>query len=189
MKTISELSERWLKRHPESLTRAQRRVLQSAVERTPISRNTNEAVDERSSLGDRVADGVARFGGSWGFIIGFIAFLVFWAVLNVVLLGQESFDPYPFTFLNLLLSMVAAIQAPIIMMAQNRQARHDRLDAAHDYEVNLKSEIEIMALHDKLDQLRNDQLMTILGRIEALAESIRRLEGEGPRGDGAAAGQ
>jgi len=80
-------------------------------------------------------------------------------------------------FLNLILSMLAAIQAPIIMMAQNRQTQHDRVDAAHDYEVNLKAEIEIMALHEKLDQLRNDQLVAILKRIEALAEDIRKLEG------------
>jgi uncharacterized membrane protein len=92
------------------------------------------------------------------------------------LLARDAFDPYPFIFLNLLLSMLAAIQAPVIMMSQNRQAEHDRLDAAHDYEVNLKSEIEIMALHDKLDQLRNDQLVTILARIERLAEDIQRLE-------------
>lgn len=185
MRSVTELSERWLNRHPDTLTRAQRRVLQSSVERTPITRNTNEAIDERSSLGDRIADNVARFGGSWGFIAGFIGFLALWVVLNLVLLRQEAFDPYPFIFLNLLLSMLAAIQAPIIMMAQNRQARHDRVDAAHDYEINLKAEIEIMALHDKLDQLRTDQLTTILGRIEALAESIRKLEGEGPRGHGA----
>ncbi|WP_202878188.1 DUF1003 domain-containing protein [Luteimonas marina] len=170
------------------MTRAQRRVLQSAVERTPITRNTNEAVDQRSSLGDRVADGVARFGGSRGFIIGFIACLVSWVVLNVVLPGRKTFDPDPFTFLNLLLSTVAAIQAPIIKMARNRQARHDRVDAAHDHEVNPKAEIESMALHDTLDQPSNDQLVTILDRIEALAGSIRRLEGEGSRGNDGTAG-
>src|SRR5690606_15110167 len=99
-----------------------------------------------------------------------------WTIANAWLLGRDAFDPYPFIFLNLVLSMLAAIQAPIIMMAQNRQAQHDRIDATHDYEVNLKAEIEIMALHDKLDQLRNDQLMAILERIETLADSIRQLE-------------
>lgn len=176
MKSVPELSQKWLKRHADALTHSQRRVLQSSVHREPIARNTNDALAEQMSFGDRLADSVARFGGSWKFILGFLGFLVFWTLANAVLLGREAFDPYPFIFLNLVLSMLAALQAPIIMMAQNRQAQHDRIDAGHDYEVNLKSEIEIMALHDKLDQLRNDQLVDLLQRIEALAESIQRLE-------------
>ncbi len=176
MKTVPELAEKWLKRHPDTLTHSQRRVLQSSLERAPISRNTNDALDEQLSFGDRLADAVARFGGSWKFILGFFGFLLVWTLANAVLLGRDAFDPYPFIFLNLMLSMLAAIQAPIIMMAQNRQAQHDRIDAAHDYEVNLKAEIEIMALHDKLDQLRNDELVVLLQRIEALTESIRTLE-------------
>lgn len=176
MKTVPELSERWFKRRAEMLTHAQQRVLHSTAHREPITRNTNDAVDEQSSFGGRLADAVARFGGSWGFILGFLFFLLLWVIANAFLLGREAFDPYPFIFLNLVLSMLAAIQAPIIMMAQNRQAKHDRIDAAHDYEVNLKAEIEIMALHDKLDQLRNDQLVTILERIEVLADSIQKIE-------------
>lgn len=182
MKTIPELSEKWLKRHPDALTHSQRRVLQSALQREPISHNTNDAIAELSSFGDRLADAVARFGGSWKFILGFLGFLLLWVMANAMLLGREAFDPYPFVFLNLVLSMLAAIQAPIIMMAQNRQARHDRIDAAHDYEVNLKAEIEIMALHDKLDQLRNEQLVAILERIETLAETVRAGEGRAAEG-------
>lgn len=175
MKTLPELASQWLHLHPSALTPSQHRVLQSALDRRPVARNTNDAVAEHMTAGDRLADGVARFGGSWRFIIGFCAVLVAWTLLNIWL-ASRAFDPYPFIFLNLMLSMLAAIQAPIIMMAQNRQAQHDRIDAGHDYEVNLKAEIEIMALHDKLDQLRNEQLMTILSRIEALAADIRRLE-------------
>lgn len=183
MKSVPELSQKWLKRHADALTHSQRRVLQSSVERELIARNTNEALAERLSFGDKLADAVAHFGGSWTFILGFLAFLLVWTVANAILLGREAFDPYPFIFLNLVLSMVAALQAPIIMMAQNRQADHDRIDAMHDYEVNLKAEIEIMALHEKLDQLRNDQLVTMLERIEALAESIRELERSQSRSD------
>lgn len=178
MKSVSEMSQKWLKRQVDALTHSQRRVLQSSVERQPITRNTNDTLAERLSFGDRLADTVARFGGSWSFILGFLAFLLIWAITNAFLLGRDAFDPYPFIFLNLVLSMLAALQAPIIMMAQNRQAEHDRIDALHDYEVNLKAEIEIMALHDKLDQMRNDQLVAILARIEVLAESIQRLEGK-----------
>jgi len=160
----------------EELGDIEKRVLAKAHERKIISTDINAAIAAESSVGQRLADGIARVGGSWSFILAFLAFLVIWTVINTVILMTRAFDPYPFVFLNLILSMLAAIQAPIIMMSQNRQAEHDRLDAAHDYEVNLKSEIEIMALHDKLDQLRNDQLVTILARIERLAEDIQRLE-------------
>ncbi len=96
---------------------------------------------------------IARVGGSWGFILGFCGFLVAWVVVNTVLLMTGAFDPYPFIFLNLLLSMLAALQAPVIMMSQNRQAERDRFAAAKDYEVNLKSEVELIALHHKVDEV------------------------------------
>ena len=130
-------------------------MLKSAAERTAVSRDITHKQAGQVPLGDRLADAIARVGGSWTFILSFLAFLLCWAFLNVWLLGAEGFDPYPFIFLNLLLSMLAALQAPVIMMSQNRQAEHDRIDAAHDYEVNLKAEIEIMALHEKLDELRH----------------------------------
>lgn len=181
MKTVPELASRWLKLHPDALTRAQRNVLERTVERQPVTRDTNAAYENRLSVGDRLADGVARTGGSWGFIAGFLVFLVIWTLGNLWL-PTRAFDPFPFIFLNLVLSMLAAIQAPVILMSQNRQAKHDRIDAAHDYEVNLKAEIEIMALHDKLDQLRNEQIIVVLDRIEALAEDVRRLERDQPTG-------
>jgi CRP/FNR family cyclic AMP-dependent transcriptional regulator len=119
-----------------------------------VARNPNEVLDERATFGDRIADGVARFGGSWSFIFSFGVFMAIWVVLNTVLLiHRESFDPYPFILLNLLLSMVAAIQAPVIMMSQNRQDSRDRVRSELDYQVNLKAELEIMELHDKFDRL------------------------------------
>jgi len=172
----------WFGSDPGALTDAQRRVLRLAMERLPVTLNTNEVLEERLSFGDRLSDNIARIGGSWRFIIAFCFFLVVWALGNVWL-STRAFDPYPFIFLNLLLSMLAAIQAPIILMAQNRQSQHDRIAAGHDYEVNLKAEIDIMALHDKLDQMRNDQLVALLSRIEDLSEDIRRLE-RSPGADG-----
>ena len=117
------------------------------------ARNLNQVFEERLTVGQRLADRVATVGGSWGFIIAFGLFLVAWALINGVLLATRAFDPYPFIFLNLLLSMLAAIQAPVIMMSQNRQAQKDRLAAALDYEVNVKAETAIAELHDKIDRL------------------------------------
>jgi uncharacterized membrane protein len=137
-----------------------RRVIARIAKRVHTARNLNQVFDDRLTMGERMADRVAAVGGSWGFIMGFGLFLAAWAVLNGVVLIGHAFDPYPFVFLNLLLSMLAAIQAPIIMMSQNRQAAKDRLAAALDYEVNIKAETSIAELHEKLDALhaRLDQL-------------------------------
>ncbi len=177
MKSVHDLAALLFRIHPDKLTETQRHVLRSTVNHELVSRDVNETYRERLSFGDRLADNVARFGGSWRFIVGFCVFLALWAIYNVWL-TSHPYDPYPFIFLNLVLSMLAAIQAPIIMMAQNRQAQRDRIDATHDYEVNLKAEIEIMALHDKLDQIRNNQLVALLGRIEVVAKDIQRLESD-----------
>src|SRR5215470_4567810 len=130
-----------------------RRLIARVARRVHTARDVNKVFEQNLSFGERLADRVAMLGGSWSFILGFCAFLVGWAVLNVVLLVDRAFDPYPFIFLNLLLSMLAALQAPIIMMSQNRQASKDRLAAALDYEVNVKAESAIMELHDKIDRL------------------------------------
>ena len=114
----------------------------------------------RSTFGQKMADKVASFGGSWTFISIFMGVMVTWIFLNsfiLIKLVEGSFDPYPYILLNLVLSMLAAIQAPIILMSQNRQAYKDRLSAEHDYEVNLKAEIEIIGLHEKMDSLREKQ--------------------------------
>ncbi|TSE09579.1 DUF1003 domain-containing protein [Mesorhizobium intechi] len=175
-KTIDDLANRWLKRRPDGLSQLESRVLQSTLERTTISRDTNKAVAFHQTFGDRLADTIARIGGSWSFILGFIAFLIVWTAGNVWLLTRDAFDPYPFIFLNLVLSMVAALQAPVIMMAQNRQTERDRIDAAHDYEVNLKAEIEIMALHEKLDELRHSEIIGMRDEIVRLAEVVKRID-------------
>jgi uncharacterized membrane protein len=142
-----------------SLSEREQRVIRHFVDRLHITHNTNREFQEQATLGQRVADRVAIFGGSWTFIIIFAGILLTWVVLNSLILARrgEAFDPYPYILLNLFLSMIAALQAPVIMMSQNRQAAKDRLDAAHDYEINLKSELEIMALHEKLDALKEQQ--------------------------------
>ena len=148
----------------KDLTELEKRVLSSIVEKHRISRNTVKALDDDRTFGERLADKVASFGGSWTFIISFGCVLLFWVFLNSFILAKSGgeFDPYPYILLNLFLSMLASIQAPIIMMSQNRQAAHDRLDAQHDYEVNLKAEIEIATLHEKFDELRQKVMEDLL---------------------------
>jgi uncharacterized membrane protein len=122
--------------------------------RVHSTQDANTAFDAQSTFGERLADRVAEVGGSWRFVIGFLVFLFVWALLNMVILqGQDRFDPYPFIFLNLILSMLAAIQAPIIMMAQNRLSDKDRVSARLDYEVNVKAESEVAWLHKRLDRI------------------------------------
>ena len=134
------------------------RAVAAFKSRRPLVPDANAKIDAATSSGDRLADSIARVGGSWPFIIGFLVFLAAWIVLNAAMLAtRDRFDPYPFIFLNLVLSMLAALQAPIIMMSQNRQALKDRLVANTDYEVNLKAELEILALHDKIDRLEAQQ--------------------------------
>jgi uncharacterized membrane protein len=125
-------------------------------ERRHISHDTNLEFEKKLTFGQRLADKVAAFGGSWTFIIIFAAVLLAWVLVNTLILARQgnSFDPYPYILLNLFLSMLAAVQAPVILMSQNRQGVKDRLDAAHDYEVNLKAELEILSLHEKIDELR-----------------------------------
>jgi uncharacterized membrane protein len=183
-KTVADLALRWLARNADALTDAELRVLQSAIDRKAVSRDASQHHVSEARMGDRIADSVAKVGGSWTFIISFLIFLAAWSIINTVLLATGAFDPYPYIFLNLILSMLAALQAPVIMMSQNRQAERDRLDAAHDYEVNLKAEIEIMALHEKLDELRHREISAVHDQLAELSGQIRSLEnrigGQGP---------
>ncbi|HYX52039.1 MAG TPA: DUF1003 domain-containing protein [Candidatus Limnocylindrales bacterium] len=133
--------------------------------RTRVSRNVNVEQEEMMTVGDRIADKVASFGGSWKFIIVFCAVMLIWVILNTSALFRNHFDPYPYILLNLFLSMTAAIQAPVIMMSQNRQAAKDRLNADLDYDVNLKAELEVAQLHRKLDNM-----------YERLEEHFARIE-------------
>jgi CRP/FNR family cyclic AMP-dependent transcriptional regulator len=130
--------------------------------RRRVSRNPNEAIEERETLGDRVADGVARFGGSWRFIFAFAAILLIWVALNTFL--PNPWDVYPFILLNLFLSMLAAIQAPVIMMSQNRQDAKDRIRSELDYQVNLKAELGVSTLLHKTDMI-NDRLEDIDSKL------------------------
>jgi uncharacterized membrane protein len=166
-----DLVKRIFGRSREELGEAERRVLQQAHEHRIVSSNMHEDFESESTPGQRLADAIARIGGSWAFIIGFLAFLVLWVLANAILLSRDAFDPYPFIFLNLVLSMLAAIQAPIIMMSQNRQSERDRFFAAKDYEVNLKAEIEVMALHHKID-------MAVLKELQDLRAEVVRLSAE-----------
>lgn len=124
--------------------------------------------EQSLTLGERLADKVASFGGSWTFIFCFAGVLVCWVLLNSEVLAHwhRQFDPYPYILLNLFLSMLAALQAPVILMSQNRQAATDRVHARHDYEVNLRAEFEISKLHEKLDRLHAERLHAALERLE-----------------------
>lgn len=160
MKKTDDIARKYLGQPYESLDQQSQKVARHIAGRQHIAKNTALAFDEHISFGQRAADAVARFGGSWTFIMLFAAVLVAWVILNSFLLarlGSQGFDPYPYILLNLFLSMLASIQAPIMLMSQNRQAEKDRYNAEHDYEVNLKAELEIMLLHEKLDLLREGQ--------------------------------
>ena len=140
----------------------EKEVLLSLKEHELLVRNTNQEFEEAKTIGQRLADRVATFGGSWKFIILFGVILFVWVAFNSIALMSRHFDPYPYILLNLILSCLAAIQAPIIMMSQNRQEAKDRLRSEHDYQVNLKAEIEIRQLHTKMDQLINHSWKRLL---------------------------
>ncbi|MDT7543525.1 MAG: hypothetical protein QOE33_3429 [Acidobacteriota bacterium] len=171
---LRELVKKRFKVSLESLPEREHRVVQHFGERLHISHDTNLEFDQKLTFGQRLADKVASFGGSWTFIIIFAAVLLAWVSLNTLILARhnDSFDPYPYILLNLFLSMLAAIQAPVILMSQNRQGVKDRLDAAHDYEVNLKAELEILSLHEKIDELREMKWSALIAMQQ---EQIRLL--------------
>jgi len=143
------------------------------VERFVARRNlAPDPKEPKETVGTRIADRVASFGGSWPFIIIAISLIGGWILLNE---RAASFDPYPFILLNLVLSCVAALQAPVILMSQNRQSARDRLDAKYDYEVNLKAEMEIVALHTKLDEIRERKWTELLQMQERQLEMLSKL--------------
>ncbi len=148
----------------EAMDERTKKVARHITERKHISKNLSQELDNSATFGQRAADAVARFGGSWAFIMLFATVLIFWVILNSYILVNynKAFDPYPYILLNLFLSMLASIQAPVILMSQNRQGEKDRLNAEHDYEVNLKAELEILLLHEKLDLLREGQWSELL---------------------------
>ena len=147
----------YLEAEYQKLSDIEHAVVSKITRRGRVSRVVHQDFDASMTFGERVADKVAQFGGSWPFIGLFGAILVIWMLINTWLLARHPFDPYPFILLNLVLSTLAAIQAPVIMMSQNRQAHKDRMQAQQDYEINLMAEIEIRDLHDKMDSLRFKQ--------------------------------
>ena len=162
------------------LTKREQDMIRRILQRSHVSRNINKEFDEQLTFGQRLADRVASFGGSWTFIIIFGCILLAWVILNSFILAKRNaaFDPYPYILLNLFLSMMASVQAPVIMMSQNRQSAKDRLDAAHDYEVNLKAELEIASLHAKMDELREKQWSDLVAmqqeQIKLLTELLEK---------------
>ncbi len=158
----------YLAKDMAALENEERHVLEDIAAQKVTSRDSANIADAAATFWDRLADRVAAVGGSWTFIFVFIAILLAWMLLNTGLLErwQMQFDPYPYIFLNLMLSMTAALQAPVIMMSQNRASAMDRLAASHDYEVNLRAELEIVRLHHRLDAMQED--------VKALVEILAK---------------
>ena len=174
-RTVEELSEQLLNRPLASLSPEERGVLEAIVSREIVADDASNLADEQASFGERLSDRVAAVGGSWGFIIAFALVLFAWMLLNSEILTRfdAAFDPYPFIFLNLMLSTLAAIQAPIIMMSQNRASNKDRIAAAHDYEVNLRAEIDIIRLHEKIDFLMLEKMAKLEADVVEIKTAVK----------------
>jgi len=169
----------YLVRETGELSDLEKNVLHALKNRKTLVDKIEQA-DAELTLGQRVADRVAFFGGSWKFIISFGFFLAFWIVTNVIVFMNHGFDPYPFILLNLILSCIAALQAPVIMMSQNRQEEKDRERAKKDYMINLKSELEIRMLHEKLDHLIIHQQQELIEiqkvQVEMMSDILKRIK-------------
>jgi uncharacterized membrane protein len=170
--------EQMLREEHGEFSELDRQVAESIANQDTIAENVEEDFLEKRTLGQRLSDHLASFGGSWTFLMAFGAFLVVWMAINIAIGITKAFDPYPFILLNLVLSCIAAIQAPIIMMSQKRQEAKDRLRALNDYQVNLKAELEIRHLHEKLDHLITKQWQRLAEiqqiQLEMLQDSRRR---------------
>lgn len=155
-------------------------VLNSLRKQEMLSHNIEDDLEENLTMGQRLADRIASFGGSWTFIISFFVFILIWMCINIFLMVSQPFDPYPFILLNLILSCLAALQAPVIMMSQNRKESKDRARSKHDYQVNLKAEFEIQQLHEKVDYMmrKQEQRLFEIQRLqtEMLEQILERLE-------------
>jgi uncharacterized membrane protein len=160
-------------------------VVRSLREHELLSSNINVEFDSKLTFGERMADKMANYAGSWRFIAIFMGAFLIWIGINSIVLIYKPFDPYPFILLNLILSCIAAIQAPVIMMSQNRQEAKDRLRSEYDYRVNLKAELEIRQLHEKMDHLLMTQWQRLLEIQEMQMELIEEMGRRAPRGKGA----
>jgi uncharacterized membrane protein len=176
----AEYVEDMLEAEKGALTALETEVVKSLREQELLAENVNVAFDQQLTVGERLADKVAEFGGSWRFVVSFTVIVLVWLVLNSLTLLRRPFDPYPFILLNLVLSCLAAIQAPVILMSQNRQESKDRLRSEYDYRVNLKAELEIRLLHTKIDQLLTHQWQRLLEiqrvQTELLDELVRNRQ-------------
>lgn len=165
-----------LERERGELSTIERELAKKSGESLLIAEHLDEEFQRSITFGQRAADATARIGGSWGFVMGFGLVLATWIALNSFALAGDAFDPYPYILLNLVLSCLAALQAPIIMMAQNRQAARDRAQADQDFRVNLKAEIAIMNLHEKLDHLLHTQWERLLELQQIQIDMLSDLE-------------
>jgi uncharacterized membrane protein len=167
------VEEMLLAEHGE-LSELDKQVAQSLANHDTIAENVDESYDEKRPLGDRLADHLAHFGGSWIFLIGFAVMLAVWMLGNSELAGHWAIDPYPFIFLNLILSCVAAVQAPVILMSQRRTEQKDRMRSESDYRVNLKAELEIRHVHEKLDHLISKQWQRLVEIQQLQLEAMQQ---------------
>jgi uncharacterized membrane protein len=163
-----------LKKNQKELSHLERVVLEKLDSRENVSVDPS-SIDAKLTIGQKISDKVASFGGSWAFILSFLGMLIIWIIFNSAMIATKRFDPYPFILLNLVLSCVAALQAPVIMMSQNRKEEKDRERAENDYMVNLKSELEIRTLHEKMDHLLRSQMHTLMDFQEAQLEILQRM--------------
>lgn len=164
----------------DDVSQVEQQVIDAITGNKILSEDIEPMIENQLTVGQRAADKIAEFGGSWKFIIFFFVVLITWIVLNAWFLGKKPFDPYPFILLNLILSCLAAIQAPIIMMSQNRLEQKDRLRGENDYKVNLKAELEIKLLHEKIDHLTFSQSKRLFEvqqmQIEYLNDVLEELK-------------
>jgi uncharacterized membrane protein len=171
--------EKLLKNELGEISELEEEVIQSISEQELLSSNIEDEIKEQLTFGQKLSDKIATFGGSWTFISFFFGFILFWMLLNVFWLATNSFDPYPFILLNLILSCLAAIQAPIIMMSQNRKESKDRQRSEYDYQVNLKAELEIRLLHEKINHIisqQNQRLIEIQQiQVDLLEDIMERV--------------
>lgn len=176
---LARYRHRYLRKLLESergeITGIEEEVINSLREHEILTHNPEREFESKLTLGQRLADRIADFGGSWTFISIFLAIIVLWMIVNSLLLYRHPFDPYPYILLNLVLSCLAALQAPIIMMSQNRQEARDRLRGMHDYQVNLKAELEIRQLHQKIDHILTSQWQRLMEIQDIQLEMMNEL--------------
>ncbi len=166
-----------MERERGELSAIEHEVLESMHKNETVVEDLNREFDDSLTFGDRLADRVASIGGSWGFVVGFLSFLLIWVIVNTIVLMTDAYDPYPFILLNLFLSMIAALQAPIIMMSQNRSAARDRQQAENDFKTNLKAELEVRAIGEKLDQLLHNHWARLMEIQQMQMEMMQDMKG------------